>query len=153
MVLSVLRFTYSDYHFGIFKLFLTSKRLYCSVPWQFVGSTLIGCIKQVFWSNPTFVLCNWLDDNVQSIGTETDNTSCTFYTHFMVNRLVWEAIIRFVDFVVAYSGVQHILCCVLVFLSSSCVPYVACFSGMSNFDCPIGIIQRLFNITADHRCF
>jgi hypothetical protein len=114
MVLSVLRFTYSDYHFGIFKLFLTSKRLYCSVPRQFVGSTLIGCIKQVFWSNPTFFVCNWLDDNVQSIGTETDNTSGTFYTHFMVNRLVREAIIRFVDFVVAYSGVQHILCCVLV---------------------------------------
>ena len=27
-------------------------------------------------------------------------------------------------------GVQHILCCVFVCLSSSCVPYVASFSGL-----------------------
>ena len=29
----------------------------------------------------------------------------------------------------AHSGIQHILCCVFVFVSSSCVPYVASFSG------------------------
>jgi hypothetical protein len=70
----------------------------------------------------------------------------------------------------AYSGVQHILCCVafLFCLSSSCVPYVAIsldcsfllpllysltfichvscvpyvvrFSGLSIFDCPFGIL-------------
>jgi hypothetical protein len=42
----------------------------------------------------------------------------------------------------AYSGVQHILCCVFVFLflSSSCVPYVASFSGLFIFDCPIGVL-------------
>ena len=31
----------------------------------------------------------------------------------------------------AHSGVQHILCCALLCLSSSCVPYVASFSGLS----------------------
>jgi hypothetical protein len=80
----------------------------------------------------------------------------------------------------AYIDVQHILCCVFVFLrlvyphkttfintyytpivlvqlfvtcpiscdiadilfcfSSSCVPYVASFSGLSIFDCPFGIL-------------
>jgi hypothetical protein len=28
------------------------------------------------------------------------------------------------------SGVLHILCCVFVLLASSCVPYVASFSGL-----------------------
>ena len=38
----------------------------------------------------------------------------------------------------AYSGVQLILCCVafLFCLSSSCVPYVANFSGLSIFIAP-----------------
>ena len=31
----------------------------------------------------------------------------------------------------AYSGVQHILCYIFVLFSSSCVPYVASFSGLS----------------------
>ena len=31
----------------------------------------------------------------------------------------------------AYGVVQHILGCVLLCLSSSCVPYVASFSGLS----------------------
>ena len=35
-----------------------------------------------------------------------------------------------------YSGVQHILSCVLFSFSSSYVPYVASFSGLSCFDCP-----------------
>jgi hypothetical protein len=35
----------------------------------------------------------------------------------------------------AYSGVQHILCCVFL-----CVPYVASFSGLSIFDCRFGIL-------------
>ena len=40
----------------------------------------------------------------------------------------------------AYSGVQHILCDVFLFcLSSSCVPYVDSFSGLSIFDSPFGI--------------
>ena len=42
-----------------------------------------------------------------------------------------------------YSGVQHILHCVLVCLSY--VPYVPIFSGMFIHDCPFGILQRLFN--------
>ena len=42
----------------------------------------------------------------------------------------------------AHSGVQHILCCV-VFLfcfSSSCIPYVTSFSGLPVCDCPFGIL-------------
>jgi hypothetical protein len=39
-----------------------------------------------------------------------------------------------------YSGVQHILCCVFVFcFSSSCVPYIASYYGLSFFDYPFGI--------------
>ena len=39
-------------------------------------------------------------------------------------------------------GVQHILCCVfaLLCLSSSCVPYVSSFSGMSVSGCPLGVL-------------
>ena len=37
----------------------------------------------------------------------------------------------------AYSGVQHILCCVVFFnLSSSCVPNVASFYGLSFYIAP-----------------
>jgi hypothetical protein len=43
----------------------------------------------------------------------------------------------------AHSGVQHILCCVLLCLSTSCVPNFASFSGLSYFDCLFGIVQRL----------
>ena len=32
----------------------------------------------------------------------------------------------------------------LLCLSSSCVPYVASFSGLYIFDCPFGILYRLF---------
>jgi len=40
----------------------------------------------------------------------------------------------------AYSGVQHILCCVFGFIS--CVPYICChFSGLSIFYCPFGILE------------
>jgi hypothetical protein len=45
-----------------------------------------------------------------------------------------------------HSDAQHILCVSFVFiLSSYCVPYVASFSGLSIFDCPLGILYRLFN--------
>jgi uncharacterized membrane protein len=40
----------------------------------------------------------------------------------------------------ALSCVQHILCCVFVCLSSSCVFYVADFSGLSIFNCPFDIL-------------
>ena len=49
----------------------------------------------------------------------------------------------------ACSGVQHILCCV-VFLfcfSSICVLYVASFSGLYIFDFPFCIDQRLFTLS------
>jgi len=39
-----------------------------------------------------------------------------------------------------YIGVQHSLRCVFVLFVSSCVPYVACFSGLSIFDRPFGIL-------------
>ena len=38
------------------------------------------------------------------------------------------------------SVVQHILLCAFVFFTSSCVLYVASFSGLSNFDCHFGIL-------------
>jgi hypothetical protein len=44
-------------------------------------------------------------------------------------------------FLFAYSGVQYILCCIVLFsFSSSCVPCDAGFSGLSSFDCPFGIL-------------
>jgi hypothetical protein len=42
-------------------------------------------------------------------------------------------------FLLAHSYVQHILCCIFVLISSSCVPNVASFSGLSIFNCPFGI--------------
>jgi hypothetical protein len=42
-----------------------------------------------------------------------------------------------------HSGVQHILCCVFCFVCIcvvSCVSNVASFSGLSIFDCPLGIL-------------
>jgi hypothetical protein len=42
----------------------------------------------------------------------------------------------------AHSGVQHIV--FLFCLSSSCVPYVASFSGLPILFCPFGILYRLF---------
>jgi hypothetical protein len=40
-----------------------------------------------------------------------------------------------------YSDVQYILCCVLFCFSLS---YVASFSGLSIFDCPFGLLYRLY---------
>jgi hypothetical protein len=48
---------------------------------------------------------------------------------------------------IAYSGVQHILCCVFVFLSSSCVPYVPSFAGMSIFIAP-SVFSKVYSLTA-----
>jgi hypothetical protein len=36
-------------------------------------------------------------------------------------------------------------CCVVDLFSSSCVSCVASFSGLSIFDCPFGVLWRLFN--------
>ena len=44
----------------------------------------------------------------------------------------------------AHSGVHHILCCVVFCFSSSCVPYVASFSGLSFFDCSFDFLENLF---------
>ena len=40
----------------------------------------------------------------------------------------------------AYRGVQHLSCCILFRLSSSCVPYVSSFSGLEIFYCPLGFL-------------
>ena len=45
----------------------------------------------------------------------------------------------------ACGGVRHILCCLFFSLSSSCVPCFANFSGLSIFDYPFGILERLSN--------
>ena len=45
----------------------------------------------------------------------------------------------------SYSGVQRILCILFCF-SSSCVPYVVSFSGLSIFEDAFGILLRLFSI-------
>jgi len=42
-------------------------------------------------------------------------------------------------YLLTYRDIQHILCCVFVLFLSSCVPYVARFSGLSIFDCPFAI--------------
>ena len=51
-------------------------------------------------------------------------------THFVFTLFVF----------LTYKTFQHILCCDFVVFSSSCVPYVASFSGLSIFDCPFGIL-------------
>ena len=51
-----------------------------------------------------------------------------------------------------HSGVQHRLCCVFFCLSSSCVAYVASFSGLPMFDCPFGILYRLFTVFCSGWC-
>ena len=40
-----------------------------------------------------------------------------------------------VVYLFVYSNVQHILCCVFVCFSSSCVHYVVCFSGLCTLCC------------------
>ena len=40
----------------------------------------------------------------------------------------------------ANIGVQYILCFVFVFFSLSCLSYVASFSGLSMYDCTLGIL-------------
>ena len=46
-----------------------------------------------------------------------------------------------------YIVVSNTYCVVFLFcLSSSCVPYFASFSGFSIFECPFGILKRLFTV-------
>ena len=52
-------------------------------------------------------------------------------------------VMSYVRCLLMYSGVHHILCCVFLRI----VPYVASFSGLSIFDCPFGILYRLFKMT------
>ena len=54
--------------------------------------------------------------------------------------------LRYLCLIAYKSGVQHkyiVLCFCFVF-SSSCLLYVANFSVLSIFDCPFGILERLF---------
>ena len=45
----------------------------------------------------------------------------------------------------AHSGVQHILCCVFVCFSSSCVPYIASFSGLCSFVAP-SVLSNFYSL-------
>ena len=46
-----------------------------------------------------------------------------------------------------YIVVSNTYCVLFLFcLSSSCVPYFASFSGFSIFECPFGILKRLFTV-------
>ena len=56
-----------------------------------------------------------------------------YYQLFVDERVSY---LRYVCLFV-YSGVQHILCCVLLCFSSPCMPYVVSFSVLYIFDCPI----------------
>jgi len=53
------------------------------------------------------------------------------------------------SFLFAYSGVQHILCCVFVmFVFVLCLvypTYVASYSGLSIFNCPFDLLERLIS--------
>jgi hypothetical protein len=53
------------------------------------------------------------------------------------------------SFLFAYSGVQHILCCVFVmFVFVLCLgypTYVASYSGLSIFNCPFDLFERLIS--------
>jgi len=70
--------------------------------------------------------------------------SVCLYLHLFVGRLV--SYLRYL-FLFTYSLIQHILCCAFVFFSSSCVPYVDSFSGLSIFDWPFDILFYLLECT------
>ena len=44
-----------------------------------------------------------------------------------------------------YSGVQHIVLCFCFYISSSCVSYVASFSGLPIFDCHWSSLTFIYN--------
>ena len=60
---------------------------------------------------------------------------------FSISDVWMRALVLFVLFVC--GDVRCMLCC--WFFSSSCVSCVASFSGLSIFDCPFGVLWRLFN--------
>jgi hypothetical protein len=66
----------------------------------------------------------------------TNSCSVRLYLHLFVGGIMSYL---FYLCLLAYSGVQHILCCLFCFLlcfSSSYVPYVASFYGLPIFNCP-----------------
>jgi hypothetical protein len=60
------------------------------------------------------------------------------YLCLFVGRLM--SYLRYLCLFAHNSDVHQILCVFLFCFSSSCVPYVASFSGLSIFDCPFGIL-------------
>ena len=60
------------------------------------------------------------------------------------NRInhMWK--ILFHDCLISLREDVHILCGVFALFSSSCIVYIASFSGVFIFDCPLGNLQRLF---------
>jgi len=101
-----------------------------------VGSVLL--ILLVFWIVLLWVFTFWLPccDVHYNFCIKTIFGS---YLPPVVCRRVHVLFTLFVGFF-AYCGVQHILCCVFVLFLSSCIPYVAGFSGLSFFDSPLGIL-------------
>ena len=93
-----------------------------------------------------FPLChlyvNTLQKNILSLDTDSrSSVRFVFTSSFFLQQGSCLIIRRLCLF--AYSGVQHILCCVFCFvclLLVSCVPYGASFSGLSIFDCLFGIL-------------
>ena len=74
--------------------------------------------------------------------------NCPIMCLYVLSSVLW-CPLRFphktdVRFVLAGVFMPY-LCFFCLFVSSYCVPYVASFSGLSMFDCPFGIILRLFN--------
>jgi hypothetical protein len=55
-------------------------------------------------------------------------------------------------FLFAYSDFQHILCCVFVCFSSSCVPYVTSFSGLFLFVF-LRLVYPTLPVSLDWFCF
>ena len=135
----VLRFTASNYSFGIFTLFITKE---------------LNVVNFNFNSHVQF--CHFRIANVKILNNRVKyfifwhcytliSVTISAYKRCSV-RLYLELFVggrmpylRYLC-LFTHSGVQHILCCVFVLISSSCVPYVASFSGLPFFDCPFGIL-------------
>jgi hypothetical protein len=81
--------------------------------------------------------CIEYTDGKQQFQTSYKRCSLRLYLQLFVERLM-----SYLSYLclLAYGGVQNILCLFLFCLSSSCVPYLASFSGLSIFHNPFSII-------------
>ena len=105
-----------------------------------------------FWENPTIhiywfivpYLCISHDKTyfkIASTGLQSCLSTFTGYNRVMYRLPEFMSYLCLSVFVFAYSGMSITYCVVFLFCcSSSCVPNVASFPGLSLFDCPFGII-------------